>query len=174
MPPPVPPARRTARSGNKGRRLDSAQARAAPLAGLAVFKVSLRYSQIGAWQAEFRTKEAAIRFAQRFRRRPLRSTAQRSHQLPIWPPSSAFTQMEHFRSQTSRRSVFWLLASRLRHLRRELGFSVLSLVSYPTSWRAQRTTKTTPIDAQRYVSRRSYTSLSQAAADSQISQRRSP
>ena len=61
MPPPVPPARRTARSGNKGRRLDSAQARAAPLAGLAVFKVSLRYSQIGAWQAEFRTKEAAIR-----------------------------------------------------------------------------------------------------------------
>ena len=43
--------------------------------------------------------------------------------------SSAFTQMEHFRSQTSRRSLFWLLASLPRPLRRELGLSVLSLVS---------------------------------------------
>ena len=169
MPPPVPPARRTARSGNKGRRLDSAQARAAPLAGLAVFKVSLRYSQIGAWQAEFRTKEAAIRshaaapraaFRQHTSpRRAARGSGCFKVRLAVQPnrrmagrvsnegssdsvrtaiqtqaftqhcsaespaaylaASSAFTQMEHFRSQTSRRSLFWLLASLPRPLRRE-------------------------------------------------------
>ena len=119
VPPPVPPAKRTARSGNKGRRLDSAQARAAPLAGLAVFKVSLRYSQIGAWQAEFRTKEAAIRSHAAAHGETVTQHCSAESPAAYLAASSAFTQMEHFRSQTSRRSLFWLLASLPRPLRRE-------------------------------------------------------
>ena len=51
-------------------------------------------------------------------------------------PPQPLLRWSIFRSQTSRRSMFWLLTSLPRPLRRELGFSVLSLVSYTTSWRA--------------------------------------
>ena len=68
-------------------------------------------------------------------------------------PPQPLLRWSIFRSQTSRRSPFWLLMSRLRHLRRELGFSVLSLVSYTTSWRAQRNRQKHAVDAQKYSHR---------------------
>ena len=116
---------------------DSATVRAAPLGGSGCFKVSLLLALPGARRAEFRTDYAAIRSTFSLRRRVLRRAAQRRLQLPFWAYIAKTSLGGPKVARSYRKSLFWLLASRLRHLRRELGFSFLSLVSYAASWRAQ-------------------------------------